>query len=44
MRLEQNIVYTLEVIAEVVYVLTKVYQVSRKDASNAIQIFLKAKK
>ena len=42
-RLEQNIIYTLEVIAEVVYVLTKVYQVSREEASNAIQIFLRAK-
>ena len=42
-RLEQNIIYTLEVIAEVVYVLTKVYQVSREEASNSIQIFLSAK-
>ncbi len=30
-RSEQEIVYTLEVIAEVVYVLTKVYQVSREE-------------
>lgn len=42
-RSEQEIVYTLEVIAEVVYVLTKVYQVSREEASNAIQAFLRAR-
>lgn len=40
-RLEQNIIYALGgEIAEVVYVLIKVYQVSREEASNAIQIFL----
>lgn len=42
-RAAQEIIYTLEVIAEVVYVLTKVYAVSRKDTSNAIQRFLKSK-
>ncbi len=31
------------VIAEVVYVLTKVYDVSREDVSEAIQRFLKAR-
>lgn len=39
-RKTQKIIYTLEVIAEVVYVLTKVYSVSRKDTSEAIQRFL----
>lgn len=33
----------MEVIAEVVYVLTKVYDVSREDVSEAIQRFLKAR-
>lgn len=42
-RLEQNIIYALGVIAGVVYVPTKVYQVSREEASNAIQIFLRVK-
>lgn len=39
-RAAQKIIYTLEVVAEVVYVLTKVYDVSRKDTSDAIQRFL----
>lgn len=42
-RATQKIIYSMEVIAEVVYVLTKVYNVSRVDASDAIQRFLKAK-
>lgn len=42
-RSTQKIIYTLEVIAEVVYVLTKVYEVPRKDASDAIQKFLRAR-
>ena len=42
-RSTQKIIYTLEVVAEVVYVLTKVYNVSRKDTSDAIQRFLKAR-
>ncbi len=42
-RATQKIIYSMEVIAEVVYVLTKVYDVSRVDASDAIQRFLKAK-
>ena len=42
-RATQKIIYTMEVIAEVVYVLTKVYDVSREDVSEAIQRFLKAR-
>lgn len=42
-RATQKIIYSMEVIAEVVYVLTKVYDVSHVDASDAIQRFLKAK-
>lgn len=42
-RSKQKIIYTLEVIAEVVYVLTKVYKVPREEVSNAIQRFLKSK-
>lgn len=42
-RATQKIVYTLEVIAEVVYVLAKVYEVSRKELSDGIQKFLKAR-
>lgn len=42
-RATQKIIYTMEVIAEVVYVLTKVYDVSREDTSDAIQRFLKAR-
>lgn len=42
-RATQKIIYTMEVIAEVVYVLTKVYGVSREEASEAIQRFLKAR-
>ena len=42
-RSTQKIIYTVEVIAEVVYVLSKVYNVSRKDTSDAIQRFLKAR-
>ncbi len=42
-RATQKIIYSMEVIAEVVYVLTKVYDVSRVDVSDAIQRFLKAK-
>ena len=42
-RATQKIIYTIEVIAEVVYVLTKVYDVSREDVSEAIQSFLKAR-
>ncbi len=42
-RSTQKIIYTMEMIAEVVYVLTKVYNVSREDASDAIQRFLKAR-
>lgn len=42
-RATQKIIYSMEVISEVVYVLTKVYNVSRVDASDAIQRFLKAK-
>ena len=42
-RATQKIIYTIEIIAEVVYVLTKVYNVSRMDASNAIQHFLNAR-
>lgn len=40
LRATQKIVYSLEVIAEVVYVLTKVYNVSRKETGEAIQRFL----
>ena len=35
-RATQKIIYTVEVVAEVVYVLSKVYDVSRKDISDAI--------
>ena len=42
-RATQKIIYTVEVIAEVVYVLAKVYGVSREDASDAIRRFLKAR-
>ena len=42
-RSTQKIIYTVEVIAEVVYVLSKVYNVSRKDTSDAIQRVLKAR-
>lgn len=42
-RATQKIIYTLEVIAEIVYVLTKVYDVSRTDTSDAIQRFLRAR-
>lgn len=42
-RATQKIIYSMEVIAEVVYVLTKVYDVSRVDVSDAIQRFLRAK-
>ena len=42
-RKTQEIMYTLEVIAEVVYVLTKVYNVSRKETANAIVRFLNSK-
>lgn len=42
-REAQKIIYTLEVVAEVVYVLTKVYDVSRKDASEAIERFLRSR-
>ena len=40
-RATQKIIYTVEVVAEVVYVLSKVYDVSRKDISDAILRFLK---
>lgn len=36
-------IYTIEVVAEVVYVLTKVYNVSREDTSSAILRFLKSR-
>jgi len=39
-RRSQKILYTLEVIAEVVYVLTKVYHVSREDTSRDCILFL----
>jgi predicted nucleic-acid-binding protein len=39
-RSTQIIVYTLEVVAEVVYVLVKVYGIPREEASHAIQRFL----
>lgn len=42
-RQTQKIVYTLEVIAEVVYVVTKVYNVPRQACSEAILSFLKAR-
>ena len=42
-RATQKIIYTVEVVAEVVYVLSKVYDVSRKDISDAILRFLKAR-
>ncbi len=42
-RKTQKILYTIEVIAETVYVLTKVYHISRKECSEAIQTFLKAR-
>ena len=42
-RSTQKIIYTVEVTADVVYVLSKVYNVSRKDTSDAIQRFLKAR-
>lgn len=41
-RKSQKILYSLEVIAEVVYVLTKVYGISREECSEAVQRFLKA--
>ena len=42
-RSTQRIIYTIEVVAEVVYVLTKVYDVSREDTSSAILRFLKSR-
>jgi predicted nucleic-acid-binding protein len=39
----QKILYTSEVIAEVVYVLTKVYNVSREKSSEAIKKFLQSR-
>lgn len=42
-REKQKILYTLKVIAEVVYVLTKVYNIPRGKSSEAIQHFLKAR-
>ena len=42
-RATQRIIYTIEVVAEVVYVLTKVYDVSREDTSSAILRFLKSR-
>lgn len=42
-RQTQKIVYTIEVIAEVVYVITKVYSVPRKACSEAILSFMKAR-
>lgn len=42
-RKEQKIIYTIEVVAEVVYVLTKVYGVTRKQTGDAIIAFIKAK-
>lgn len=36
-RSAQKVIYTLEVIAEVVYVLTKVYKVPRKEVSMVVQ-------
>lgn len=42
-RQTQKIVYTIEVIAEVVYVITKVYGVPRKVCSEAILSFMKAR-
>lgn len=41
-RKTQKILYSIEVIVEVVYVLTKVYQISRKECTDAIQKFLGA--
>lgn len=43
LRQTQKIVYTIEVIAEVVYVVTKVYGVPRQACSEAILSFLKAR-
>lgn len=42
-RSAQKVIYTLEVIAEVVYVLTKVYKVPRKEVSIVVQQFLRAR-
>ena len=42
-RKEQKIIYTIEVVAEVVYVLTKVYGVTRKQTGDAVIAFIKAK-
>jgi len=42
-RASQKILYTLEVIAEVVYVLIKVYNVPRPECSESIRRFLKLK-
>lgn len=42
-RSSQKVIYTLEVIAEVVYVLTKVYKVPRKEVSIVVQQFLRAR-
>ena len=42
-RSTQRVIYTLEVVAEVVYVLTKVYNVSREETSSAVLRFLKSR-
>lgn len=39
----QKIIYTIEVIAEVVYVLVKVYGIPREETSQAITRFLKSR-
>lgn len=43
LRTTQKIIYTIEVIAEVVYVLTKVYNIPRIETSQAIIRFLKSR-
>jgi len=41
--LEQSCLITVEVVAEVVYVLTKVYQINRKAVANMLQNFFRIK-
>lgn len=43
LRTTQKIIYTIEVIAEVVYVLTKVYGIPREETGQAVIRFLKSR-
>ena len=42
--LEQSCLITVEVVAEIVYVLTKVYQINRNAVANMLQNFFRIKK